>query len=310
MSLGMAVGKFTEGYIPEDRYQKQQAAAAEGEQYRRGMMERGMAMKEEQAQGDAELRKAKMDQIKDTMRKENFKEALQHMLVGDMSGAEAAYNKSGDRRMKAGSAKVIKDPEDGTPMITWIDEESGQPVYTDMRFAMLATGTKPKDLETPEEAHKRAMELEKAKNRGSKVPASLQVYQHILDNLKKSDGSKYTPEEAWAEANRSKESRLAMVSKMVGSIMQSQPGTTAEEARLQAEQVFNKLEETYGGPRGSKAGESGIPIKGQGAAAEFMPTEDQLAGQQQPAPAPATGGMAGRDTGPVMGDLYADEEGL
>lgn len=261
MSLGMAAGRFTKGYLGQERVEEQADVA------------------EAQAQSQGEERRLKMDQIKETMRKENFKEALQHMMVGDFSAAEEAYGKSGKRKMRPGSAKGEKDDE-GNTVFTWVDDESGQPVATDMRFALLATGTNPNLLETPKQKHARAMELAQVKSSGAgTAPADVKLYNHIISNLKNpKTGKKYTPEEAWREARRSRESRLKIASQMASAFMRANPGVTAEETQEHVDQMMGGLEQKYGTAGGAMAGPGGgaMPAPA-GGAADFMPTPDQLA---------------------------------
>lgn len=259
MPLGMAMGNLSRGYEAQDRYEKQTRAAAEESQYQRGMEGRKMALAEQSAAGEADLRKAKMDEIKRTAQKENFKETLMRMLTGDFRGGEQAYNKEGDRRMVEGSARMVDDGE-GNQMITWIDEESQQPVVVDPRYAMLISGLKPTDLETIEGKREHEKELAGIKAGGAgSTPADIKVYNHILKNLKNPRTDKpYTPEEAWAEARSSRESLLNYSVKLASGYMASNPGATEEEAQGFADRMIDYFSNKYGrAPSGDAGGDGG-----------------------------------------------------
>ena len=91
MSLGMAAGQFTKGYLgQEDVEMRRSAGEAEA-----------AARSTERAES-SEARKLKMEQVKDSIRREYFKDNLQHLMVGDFAAAEADSGKSGKLQIEKG----------------------------------------------------------------------------------------------------------------------------------------------------------------------------------------------------------------
>jgi len=263
MSLGMAAGMATQGYLKQENVEERRDA--------------GQA----EAQASGEERKLRMDKFKSEMKRENFKDAATRMLVGDFSGAIESFNKSGNKKIAPDSIQAQKDDE-GNTIFSWQDGNTGEDVVMDSRFMMLTAGIKPSDLETPEGKHKRAMELQSMKTAGGRGdPADVKLYNHIINNLKNpTTGEAYTPEEAWREARRSPESRLKIAQSLASGIQRGNPGIESAEVKEQVMEIMGWMESEFGHAGGAMSGPNGSATPAAaGGAADYMPTEDQIAGK-------------------------------
>jgi len=206
--LAEAMVPFTQGYLKEEEAGRGREAAA---------VEAQAVSTERTETSDA--RRMKMDQMKETMRRENFKEALQHMMVGDFGAAESAYGKSGKRKMEKGSARAEQD-EEGNTFFTWNDEESGEQVVTEMKYAMMMAGLRPGDSEMPGEKHKRDLELQAAKSKGKAGSTNLiKNVEYFMGSMQGRDGKPITKQELFTRLTGSKKSREGMAIQLRGQIL-------------------------------------------------------------------------------------------